>query len=1054
MQLRFGGALRGVFLLLVFGLVSMNIQAVQCPAAIDSDDCVANDLQPTGSEVIDGPTHCTEGETFAATLRVLFEDGGGANERYNVGFFVGDNGESPIGGASCTFDSLQPVGDPIDLTGGSGGFFELNGDACGDISKSDPTYKDIQLDSILCKDDDGDGNVDVGYVLTWENNQNQANCQDPFDPGEFEPQPPKCLSDLEYDLPIVVEQPPSIDVGKGAFPSTLNEPGGQVTYAITIINTSPSSSDPVIIDSIVDDPGGDITDNTDCDLPLVLAPSQSITCNFTTTVTGVEGDIIPDTVTVTGMDDEGEPVTGSDTAEVEIVAPGTPPPPGDLRILKFASPSQINEPGGTVQYDVLVANVSPTAVTLNSLVDDLYGDLNGKGSCVLPQTLSSSNSIYYCVFQEKVTGQPGDIITDTIFAEGVDALPESNIVYAEDSASVEILNLNSDIELTKVATPGTVLEPGGNVVFSLQVQNISVVDEVTINALFDSKLGVPEGDCVTPFTLAPGGDTYTCSYSGPVEGNAGDVVTNTVIATGLDDDDQVVADVAAETVFIIGALPSIEVEKIAIPPIALTTGSTVRYVVGIYNTSSSADPVTITSLVDVVNGVEKNLDGMGSCELPDDGLLLEPDATYFCSWLETDVTGVQGVPLVDEVTATGNDDEGTPVSGSAEAVVNFIEIDEGVARLQLVKTASPIEVPEPGGEVTYTVIIANTSTPGDLPGLDLTITELDDDLYGDLDGKGTCAIPIVLAVDEFTICSFTEDVSGNVGDIITDTIIATATYGEEQTTSAGDDAFVTITDIPSSISLTKTANPTRVLEPGDDVTFTIAISNTSLQDNVTINSLVDSNHGDLSGQGDCAMPQVLAQGSAAYSCSFTVFVGGEPDTSEINIATASGVDDDGVALSAQDLADVAILNQPPSITAQKSAMPNLVPGTGGLVTFKFTTTNTSPTDVLELETLVDSVFGDLNGQGTCSVPQTLQPGGVYDCEFDAEVSGMFGDTHVDEIEVTGVSDDGDRVSARAQAFVSFYNILNAIPAVGRAGLAILLLIMGLFGFRAIRAKGG
>jgi len=75
------GALHRVSLSLFLGLVSINVLAAQCPQSIDSNDCVAN-------------------------------------ERYNIGFYVGDNGESPIGGASCTFDSLQPVGDPIDLTGG------------------------------------------------------------------------------------------------------------------------------------------------------------------------------------------------------------------------------------------------------------------------------------------------------------------------------------------------------------------------------------------------------------------------------------------------------------------------------------------------------------------------------------------------------------------------------------------------------------------------------------------------------------------------------------------------------------------------------------------------------------------------------------------------------------------------------------------------------------------------------------------------------------------------------------------------------------------------
>jgi hypothetical protein len=1046
-------------LFVVLGIfTTFTARAAVCPVAIDANDCVANDLQPTGAEITNGPTHCTVGETFAATVRIKFEDGGGANTRYSVGFYVGDNGESPIGGDSCTFDSLQPIGAPYDFTSGTGGFLEANGDACGDIEKSVPTYKDIQLDSVLCKDADGDGNVDIGYVLTWENNANQADCQDPLDPAEFDPQPPKCLSDLEFDLPIGVELPPSIDVGKGALPSMLEEPGAEVTYPITIINDSPSVSDAVEVYAINDDPYGDITNQTDCSLPFVLAPSQSVTCNFLTNVSGVAGEIVVDTVTVFARDDEGNETSASDSAEVEIIEPESPPLPGDLRVVKFASPAEVPEPGGMVQYDVLVANLSLTPVTLTSLEDDLYGDLNGKGSCSVPQLLTGENPLYFCAFQEEVAGQPTDVITDIITASGYDDLPDPSDLFAQASAEVTIYDLNSKINVTKVANSKTVPEPGDNVVFSVQVQNNSVADSVTINTLIDSQLlGAPGGDCTVPFTLAPGGDTYQCSYPGLVEGNAGDFVTNVLVALGRDDDDKIVEDFDAETVFIIGAAPSIQVVKVAIPTVALTTGSPVRYVVGIQNTSSSADPALITSLVDVVNSVEKNLDGLGTCnlDLTGDGLILapspSPDSFYTCSFLEPNVSGVEGVPLIDTVIAGGEDDETTPVIGSASATVNFVEIEPGEAELKLVKIASPAEVPEPGGDVTYTVVIANSSDQGDLS-LELTVNSLIDDLYGDLNGKGDCALPIVLPVGDYTYCSFTEQVTGPVGSEITDTIIATATYREDQVTSAEAQATTTITDIPSSISVTKTANPSTVLEPGEDVTFSIFIDNTSQVDEVTISSLIDNIHGDLNGQGSCTMPQTLAAGGESYECEFTVFVGGPGGTEEIDTVTASGLDDDGIAISGLDQATVAILDQPPSITAIKTADPSIVEVPGGPVTFKFTTTNTSESDEVVLDTLVDSVFGDLNGRGSCSVPQSLQPGESYTCDFDANVAGMLNETHLDTIVVTGTSDDGDLVSAGATAIVSFFYGLHNIPVMGQVGLAILMLMLALVGVHTVRNR--
>ena len=170
-------------LLLLAPSLAASITGAACPAQIDPNDCVANDLQPTGVEIISGPAACTEDESFAATVRVHFQNGGGANARYNVGFFVGENGADAIGGASCTFDSLQPIGSPPNSLGGP--YAELNGDQCGDILKAEPTYKDISLDDILCEDRDGDGNVDISYVLTWTNNGNQSNCTNQLDPGQF-----------------------------------------------------------------------------------------------------------------------------------------------------------------------------------------------------------------------------------------------------------------------------------------------------------------------------------------------------------------------------------------------------------------------------------------------------------------------------------------------------------------------------------------------------------------------------------------------------------------------------------------------------------------------------------------------------------------------------------------------------------------------------------------------------------------------------------------------------------------------------------------------------
>ena len=72
--------------------------------------------------------------------------------------------------------------------------------------------------------------------------------------------------------------------------------------------------------------------------------------------------------------------------------------------------------------------------------------------------------------------------------------------------------------------------------------------------------------------------------------------------------------------------------------------------------------------------------------------------------------------------------------------------------------------------------------------------------------------------------------------------------------SAQDSATVTITDVAPTATVTKTASPTSVDEPGGNVTFSVTVSNTGTAESVSLTALVDDVHGDLNGQGTCSVP--------------------------------------------------------------------------------------------------------------------------------------------------------------------------------------------------------
>ena len=131
------------------------------------------------------------------------------------------------------------------------------------------------------------------------------------------------------------------------------------------------------------------------------------------------------------------------------------------------------------------------------------------------------------------------------------------------------------------------------------------------------------------------------------------------------------------------------------------------------------------------------------------------------------------------------------------------------------------------------MVVTNTSSASSDP---LTLTELVDNVYGDLNGKGTCSVPQTIAVGGTYTCQFTGTFTGNPGASETDTVTATGHDDEHTPVSDTDSAKVEITDVPSSIEVTKTPSPASVSEPGGPVKFTVGVKNTSAIDSVTLDA--------------------------------------------------------------------------------------------------------------------------------------------------------------------------------------------------------------------------
>jgi len=356
-----------------------------------------------------------------------------------------------------------------------------------------------------------------------------------------------------------------------------------------------------------------------------------------------------------------------------------------------------------------------------------------------------------------------------------------------------------------------------------------------------------------------------------------------------------------------------------------------------------------------------------------------------------------------------------------------VPIKVPAATIEVIKDASRSSVPESGAAVTYTVTVKNMGIDPNNP---FYMNELEDNLFGDLNGQGTCSVPqkIEQGGTPYT-CSFTKPISGKPGSNHVNVIRASGMDSRGNSASDSDDATVAITGIEPTISVVKTASPKQLMEPGGMVTYTVTVTNTSgAWDPIKIYKieddkfgLIDAISGSTCNSIDNPYPTALAAGKT-YTCRFSKSITGNAGYEHTNTVTAYAVDDDDRPASNSDSETVTINNSLSEISVTKTPSPKSLPEPGGLVTYSVVVVNLSTVDTVTIDTLADDMFGDLNGKGSCSVPQTISKGGQYACSFSESLTGNAGDTHTNVITASGKDDDSDPVSGSDSALVNFTNV--------------------------------
>ena len=164
----------------------------------------------------------------------------------------------------------------------------------------------------------------------------------------------------------------------------------------------------------------------------IIQPGATYSCNFTRSISGNAGTVHTNTVTASGMDNDTSPVSGQGSATVTITAP---------RITVTKVPSLNSVPSGTsVLFTVSIRyNGSTGTVSITSLTDSIFGNLDGEGTCDVPWTISHGQT-ETCSFFKTIVGVPGSNHDNTVTASGQDG---QGSVSGQASASVAITGASS-----------------------------------------------------------------------------------------------------------------------------------------------------------------------------------------------------------------------------------------------------------------------------------------------------------------------------------------------------------------------------------------------------------------------------------------------------------------------------------------------------------------------------------------------------------------------------------------------------------------------------------
>ncbi len=204
-----------------------------------------------------------------------------------------------------------------------------------------------------------------------------------------------------------------------------------------------------------------------------------------------------------------------------------PAPAPGLVVRKLTSTPWVVAPGQPVTFDIRVENgYGDRSVTLNALTDTRLGDLNGQGSCSVPQTIAAGAS-YACSVNDQTNGAA---LTDIVATTTATADNGSGNVTASDTSDIGSFASEPSFRLRLASGPWTVTYPQGTVEYGASFLNIDTRNPITVTSLTSPQYGDLSSSCSLPVTIQAS-QLVSCHLYLPVGGAVGSAPSFSFTAT-------------------------------------------------------------------------------------------------------------------------------------------------------------------------------------------------------------------------------------------------------------------------------------------------------------------------------------------------------------------------------------------------------------------------------------------------------------------------------------------------------------------------------------------